>query len=355
MSYSVIEEMSNAFGVSGFESEVADKAIRYVDEFAKTTQDKMGNVFIKYREQTAKPIKILLDAHMDEVGFIVQAIRPNGMIDFLPVGGWVINNVPAHTVVIRTNDKQKIKGITASTPPHFMSQDQKDKSLTFDDLVIDVGTSSKEETQALGIQIGDPIVPDVKFETMQDKQILLGKAFDCRIGCACLLETMKEFQADAATSHVDLEGVLTTQEEVGIRGAQVAARQTTTDLAIVFEGCPADDTFTPEYKIQSALKKGPMLRHFDVSMITHPGFQRLALDLAEKHQIKVQSSVRKGGGTNGSAYHLANQGIPTIVVGIPVRYAHTHYGYVAYEDFESAKALVLTILREIDQAMFDQL
>ena len=127
------------------------------------------------------------------------------------------------------------------------------------------------------------------------------------------------------------------------------------DVAIVFEGCPADDTFTPDYKIQSALKKGPMLRDFDVSMITHPGFQKFTLNLAKKHNIKVQRSVRKGGGTNGSAYHLADKGIPTIVVGIPVRYAHTHYGYVAYEDFESAKELVLTILKELDQTIFDQL
>lgn len=347
MSIELIKDLSNAFGVSGFENEVADLVAEYANDFSRTRRDKMGNVYLNYENQEEKSVKVLLDAHLDEVGFIVQAIRPNGMIDFLPVGGWVINNVPAHTVVIRTENGQKIKGITASTPPHFMTAAEKEKPLDFDSLVIDVGTSSKEATEQLGIKIGDPIVPDVAFETLHDNKLLLGKAFDCRIGVAGVLETMKDFAKESSNSEVQVTGALSTQEEVGIRGAKVVANQVEADVAIVFEGCPADDTFTPDYKIQSALTNGPMLRDFDVSMITHPGFQKFALYIANKYQIKAQRSVRKGGGTNGSAYHLADQGIPTIVVGIPVRYAHTHYGYVAYEDFVSAKELVLNILREL--------
>lgn len=355
MSYSLIEKLSNAFGVSGFETEVQDIVMDYARDFAEVEVDKMGNVSLTYKNTSDKEgVKVLLDAHMDEVGFIVQAIKPNGMLEFLPVGGWVVNNIPAHTVIIRTEDNQKIKGITASTPPHFMSEAKKNAPLSIEALVIDVGTTSKEETQALGIKIGDPIVPDVTFESLHNDSVLFGKAFDCRIGCACLLETLKEFEKNAADSQVIVEGALTTQEEVGIRGAQVVANRTDADIAIVFEGCPADDTFTPGYKIQSALKKGPMLRDFDVSMITHPGFQKFALDLAEEQGIKVQRSVRKGGGTNGSAYHLANKGIPTIVIGIPVRYAHTHYGYVAYEDFESAKALALVILKAMSPSKYQQ-
>ena len=350
MSIDLIRELSNTFGVSGFENEVADVATQYAAHFSKANRDKMGNVYLNYKEKCdkeEKSLKVLLDAHMDEVGFIVQTIRPNGMIDFLPIGRWVVHNIPAHTVVIRTENDQKIKGITASTPPHFMSEADKKDPLEIDSLVIDVGTSSKEETELLGIKIGDPIVPDVTFETLRDGELLLGKAFDCRIGVAALLETMKDFEKEAPTSNVEVVGALSTQEEVGIRGAEVVTNQVEADLAIVFEGCPADDTFTPPYKVQSALTKGPMLRDFDVSMITHPSFQKFALHTAAKHNIKVQRSVRKGGGTNGSAYHLADQGIPTIVVGIPVRYAHTHYGYVAYEDYLGAKKLVLNLLREL--------
>lgn len=355
MSIQLIESLSNAFGVSGFEHEVAQVATDYAKDFAEVKRDKMNNLFLTYKNSEEKPLKVLLDAHLDEVGFIVQAIRPNGMLDFLPVGGWVVNNVPAHTVVIKTEEGQKIKGITASTPPHFMSEAEKGKALDFDALVIDVGTSSKEETEALGIKIGDPIVPDVTFEALQDGELLLGKAFDNRIGSAALLDTMQEFSKEISEHQVNVVGALTAQEEIGIRGAKVVANQTDADLAIVFEGCPADDTFTADYKVQSALRNGPMLRDFDVSMITHPGFQKFALDTAEKHQTKAQRSVRKGGGTNGAAYHLADKGIPTIVVGIPVRYAHTHYGFVAYEDYQSAKELVLNILRDLTQEIYEEL
>lgn len=123
---------------------------------------------------------------------------------------------------------------------------------------------------------------------------------------------------------------------------------------IVFEGCPADDTFTPDYKVQSALRNGPMLRDIDVSLITNPDFQKCVLETADKYQIKVQRSVRKGGGTNGATYQLAQKGIPTIVVGIPVRYTHAHYGFVAYEDYESAKELVSNILRDLNVEVYAQ-
>lgn len=355
MTIGLIEKLSNAFGVSGFEHETVEIAEDFARSFAETKKDKMNNLYLKLAKNEEKPLKVLLDAHLDEVGFIVQAIRPNGMLDFLPVGGWVVNNVPAHTVVVKTENDKKIKGITASTPPHFMSETEKEKSLSFDALVIDVGTSSREETEALGIKIGDPVVPDVTFEALDNNGLLLGKAFDNRIGSAALLETMKEFSKEAIDSQVEVVGALTAQEEIGLRGAKVVANQTNADLAIVFEGCPADDTFTPDYKVQSALRKGPMLRDFDVSMITHPGFQKFALEIAKKHNIKVQRSVRKGGGTNGAAYHLANKGIPTIVVGIPVRYAHTHYGFVAHEDYNGAVNLVLNILRELTVEIYEQL
>lgn len=353
-SIQLIQDLSNAFGVSGFETDVAQVASDYVADFAHVRQDRMGNVFLKPDAAQAadNKLNVLLDAHLDEVGFIVQAIHDNGMLDFLPVGGWAINNVPAHTVQIKTRKQGIVKGITASTPPHFMTEADRKAPLDFDKIVIDVGTSSKAATEALGIEIGNPIVPDVSFETLHDGEILLGKAFDCRIGCAALLETFEQYVQGEPNPALDLEAVLTTQEEVGLRGATVVANQISADIAIVFEGCPADDTFTPTYKIQSALGKGPMLRHFDVSMITHPGFQAFAMDIAEKYNIPMQTSVRKGGGTNGSAYHLANQGIPTIVVGIPVRYAHTHYGFVHFADYQHAIQLVLAILKDLTAEVF---
>ena len=357
MSKDLIKNLSNAFGVSGYENEVSDIATKYLEEIANIRKDKIGNLYISEKKrnvQNDQPLKILLDAHLDEVGFVVQAIHDNGMIDFLPVGGWDVHNVPAHTVIIKTHTGSKIKGITASIPPHFMTEEQKKAPLSFDKLVIDVGTSSKKETESLGIEIGNPIVPDVEFEALND-HLFLGKAFDCRIGCACLLETYRTYSENLNNNQIALQAVLSSQEEVGERGSTVAAQQIDADIAIVFEGCPADDTFTPKYKIQSAMGKGPMLRHHDVSMITHPGFQRFAIELAKEYNLPLQRSVRKGGGTNGAAYSMSKNGIPCIVIGIPVRYAHSHYCFTDYRDYQNAKALALKIIEILNPKIFKNL
>ncbi|RLK63726.1 M42 family peptidase [Atopobacter sp. AH10] len=359
MSKELLANLSDAFGVSGYEKEVAEVAKNYLKSDALFHMDKIGNLYIKSKHTSDKkekrPLKVLFDAHQDEVGFVIQAIRPNGMLDFLKVGGWVVSNVPAHTVIIKTHTGRKIKGVIASTPPHFMTETERKQALSFDKLVIDVGTSSKEETESLGIEIGDPVVPDVRFEMLNDN-LCLGKAFDCRIGCACLLETFKDFYSNEKRNReIEIEAILTTQEEIGERGSTVAAQNTDADIAIIFEGCPADDTFTEAYKIQTALGKGPMLRHHDVSMITHPGFQRLAIDTATEFDLPIQRSVRSGGGTNGASYSLSKKAIPCIVIGIPVRYAHTHYCYSDYRDLLVAKELSLRILEKLNQEVFDKL
>ncbi|MBO0475139.1 M20/M25/M40 family metallo-hydrolase [Enterococcus ureasiticus] len=348
----LIERLSNASGVSGFEDDVVAIAKEFSAPFAEVSEDHIRNVYMKVGEHKADKPTIVFDAHSDEVGFIVQAIKPNGTLRFLPLGGWVPNTVPAHRVRIKTANGNEIPGIIASKPPHFMTDAERKEVQTIDDMVIDVGcTSAEEVVEKLNIAIGDPVIPDVTFEYLEATDLMLGKAFDCRIGCACLLETLKKLSEKE--SEFNLIGTMTAQEEVGERGATVAMNNIKPDLAIVFEGCPADDTFSEEYMIQSGLKRGPMLRNFDVSMITNPRFQRFAKETAEKYGLPMQSSVRKGGGTNGAIINLTNKGVPAIVIGVPVRYAHTHYGYVAYEDYQAAHQLAVAIVNDLTKAKID--
>lgn len=351
----LLEKLSNAFGAPGFESEVAQVAKAYIEDCAHTRTDKTGNLFIQYPNANEKKINVLLDAHQDEVGFMVRTIRPNGMLEFLPLGGWVTSNIPAQPVWIKTRSGKKIKGITASTPPHFMTQAEKNKSLDIEDLVIDVGACSKDQIRELGIEVGDPVVPAVQFENLTERQLYLGKAFDCRIGCSALLEVFKEFASEQENADFNLTGALAVQEEIGVRGAQIIANTVPADLAIVFEGAPADDTFSEEYHIQTGLGRGVMIRHLDGGMITHPGLINFALKVAEEEDIPVQRAVRKSGGTNGGIYHLAQKGIPTLVISIPVRYAHTHYGFSAHSDYENAKKLALALLRRMDKEFYERL
>jgi putative aminopeptidase FrvX len=147
---------------------------------------------------------------------------------------------------------------------------------------------------------------------------------------------------------VNVVGAFAVQEETGLRGATVTGQTVKPDAAIVFEGSPADDTVLEAYAVQTALKKGPMLRHFDARMITNPRFQRFALDTAGEKGIPVQEAVRTGGATNGGVLHLSGQAVPVIAISIPARYIHTHYSISSYSDFENAVRLAAAVIRGLD-------
>lgn len=147
---------------------------------------------------------------------------------------------------------------------------------------------------------------------------------------------------------------MSAQEEVGERGVQVAVQNTAPQVAICFEGCPADDTFTEDYAVQTAMKKGPMLRFMDVSMIANPRYMRDTFELAEKLSIPCQASVRAGGGNNGAYVNLTGRGVPVIVIGIPVRYIHSHYGIASYSDFGGSSRLGSGSCEHMTQEKLDE-
>ena len=348
----MIAAISNANGVSGFEDDVVAEILPYAEQVGETKVDRMRNVFIRRKENTGSRPVVQLDAHSDEVGFMVQAICPNGTLRIIPIGGWVNHNIPAHKVWVRNRYGKYIPGLTASKPPHFMTEQERKAPLDIKDITVDVGAVSREEAiEVYGIRIGEPVAPDVTFTYSEETDLMVGKSFDCRLGCAAILKTMHELAGEELA--VDIVGACASQEEVGVRGATVTAQVIQPDLAIVFEGCPADDTCVEPYMVQTAIKRGPMLRHIDARMITNPRYQRYALDLAEKLGIPVQDAVRAAGSTNGAAIHLTGRGVPVIVIGVPVRYAHTHYGVSAYADFDNAVKLACEILKRADADLIE--
>lgn len=344
-----IVKLSNLYGVSGFEDDVVNYVRKEWNTLGETDTDGIKNLYLNAPVKDSSKLRVQLDAHSDEVGFIVQAIKPNGLLRFLTLGGWVPSNIAAQKVKVKNTKGEYVQGIVTSKPPHFMSDEERAKGLSIASLSIDIGAKSKEDAEKrFSVRMGCPVIPDVVCEYNQETNLFLGKGFDCRIGVACMMDVLDEVKEEKLP--FELVSTLTAQEEVGLRGAEVAAKKVAADLAIVFEGCPADDTSSEDYMIQSALGEGPMLRYFDVSMITNPEFQNHVIDLAEKHNIPLQVSVRSGGGTNGASFNRYN-GAPAIVVGIPVRYAHTHHCYVDYHDYEAAKKLVVTLLSKLDEEM----
>ncbi|WP_019229803.1 M42 family metallopeptidase [Sedimentibacter sp. B4] len=343
----MIADISNANGTSGFEDLVVNELRKYSSDLGTIKEDTLRNLYVYRKGNKGNRPIVQLDAHSDEVGFMVQAIRPNGTLQIIPIGGWINSNIPAHKVWVRNSECEYILGITSSKPPHFMTEKERRNPLDIYDITVDVGATSKEEaTDKFKIRIGEPICPAVSFEYIDEHDLMIGKSFDCRLGCASIISTLKELEN--VELNVDIVGATASQEEVGVRGATLTANTVKPDIAIVFEGCPADDTVVPEYEIQTAIKKGPMLRHIDSKMITNPRFQRFALDLCKKNNIPAQESVRKSGSTNGAAIHLSNKGVPTIVIGIPVRYAHTHFGISSYEDYANGVALACEIIKSLD-------
>ena len=346
----LIKKLSDANGVSGFEDEVVEICKEEIKAYCEFEEDSLRNLYFASKENVGNRPKVWLDAHSDEVGFIVQYLKNNGMIGFLPVGGWIPSVIPASKVRIKDNNGNYIPGVIASKPPHFTSEAERGKGLSIDQMVIDVGACSLNELKNdFEISVAAPVVPDVTCVYDEKHELFLGKAFDCRIGVAALIETLNQLQEEELA--VDIIGTFTAQEEVGLRGARAAAESLHADVAIVFEGAPADDSFYGEEQIQTGLKRGPMLRHFDVSMINNPRFMKHVIHVAKKLNIPIQEAVRSGGGTNGGAIHLSKNGIPTIVISIPSRHVHSHHGFVAYEDYvqaiELAKAVIKSLNAEI--------
>lgn len=346
----MIADISNANGVSGFEDLVVDTVIRYGEGLGTFVRDSLCNLYIERKENKDGRLRVQLDAHSDEVGFMVHAVRPDGTLQIIPIGGWIASNIPAHRVSVRNADGDYIPGITASKPPHYMTAAERNTALDIRDITVDIGAVSRAEAiETFGIRIGEPVAPDVTFEYLEPHDLMIGKSFDCRLGCAAILSTLKELAGEPLK--VDIIAGVAAQEEVGVRGATVTSRRIKPDIAIVFEGCPADDTCVADYEVQTAIKRGPMLRHIDGQMITNPRYQRFALDLCQELQIPVQEAVRRAGATNGAAIHLSGQGVPVIVIGIPVRYAHTHYGISAYEDYKNGVRLACEILKRLDEKL----
>lgn len=345
-----IKALSDAFGPSGFEDDVA-AIVRNELEGYETFTDHMTNVRCEKEPGSDKP-NVMLDAHMDETGVIIQAIKPNGTMRFLPLGGWNALSFPTSSFIIRGRKGKDIPGVVATTPPHFMSKAARGNMPEVSDMVIDVGALSKEEAEELGIGIGCPGVPDVKCRYDEERGLFYGKAFDDRIGVACAIEVLKRLQDEEIPCNV--QGSFSVQEEVGERGVRANAEALKPDVMIAFEGCPADDTFSEPYMIQAGLGKGPMLRHMDVSMITNWRFQKLALDVAKEKGIPVQESVRSGGGTNGA---MVNQmyGVPAIVIGVPVRYIHSSNCYCRLDDYENAVKLGVELCRILDSSAVSKL
>jgi endoglucanase len=342
----LIKKLAEAHGAPGSEGSVR-KIAR--DEMKRPVQtDRMGNLFCEKPGMCDSP-RIMVTAHMDEVGLVVQSITRGGLLRFTAVGGWWTHTLLAQRVRILTRTGTEILGIIGAKPPHFLNESEREKVMKLDDMFIDVGATGRDEVMTdLGIELGDPIVPFSPFAVLSNPDLFVCKAFDDRAGMALMIQATQALEQLDHPNTVTAVG--TVQEEVGVRGAQTAAFVAKPDAAIVLEGTPADDLPTiPEEEQQAVLGRGVQIRLMDPSAIMNRKLVDLAVRLAADAHISHQLAVRKSGSTDARAIHLHGPGIPTLVLGVPARYIHTHNSIINIHDYYSALDLTLRLLSAMDR------
>ena len=346
----LLKELSESFGPSGFERETAAivkrEAQRYADELAF---DKLGSIIAKMRGTSDAP-KILLAGHMDEIGFVVSGIdEQTGFLTFSPLGGWFDQVLLGQRVTVRTASGS-VPGVIASKPPHLLSPEEKDKVVRKDSMYIDVGASSRMTAEEeLGVRIGDPIAPWMPFTATRGGRVIIGKAFDDRVGTFVGLEILRRLKTEKIQHPNTVYVAGTVQEEVGLRGASTVGNVVEPDLAVALEVDIAGDVpGIRSNQAPSKMGKGPSICTFDAMMIPNQPFKAFVIETAKKEKIPYQLSMIPGGGTDAARFHIVKAGAPSIAIGVPTRHIHSHAGILDVSDIASSVDLVLAIIKRLD-------
>lgn len=344
----LVEKLSNARSVSGFEDETIAVAREFCEGFATVETNSLRCGFVTPKNFSGTKPVVMMDAHGDEVGFMIKSIRANGCLTFLQLGGFSARSLVGTEVLVRNTLGEWVRGVVGAKPPHFMSKAERDaESWAELEMTIDVGATSKQDAiENFHIGIGEPGVPATRFHYDPASRVMFGKAFDCRVGVAAMLLTLRELST-CDDLPFDVVVAISSQEEVGERGVASSVRRFNPTLCYMFEGAPADDTFGDPADQQCCLKQGPMFRYADCCMITNPLYQRFVLGVAKTAGLPAQGAVRTGGGTDGGVAHLMNNGIPCVVSGIPSRYIHAACSISSLDDVENAARLAVEVMRSL--------
>lgn len=342
----LLKIFSNAHGISGHEDDVRRLVVQELEGCGDFSADGSGNLFCSHGSLGPR---VMLAAHMDEIGFLVQNITAGGFLKVVGIGGWWSHTLLSQRVLIKTRSGQLIQGVIGSKPPHFLPEGQRNNVMGIDSLFVDVGAENADQVRReYGIHLGDPVVPDVSFAQMENPNRVMGKAFDNRAGLSVMTEAFKILCREGHPN--TLIAAATVQEEVGTRGAKTAGVAMNPDCVIVLEGPPADDT--PGFSwddSQGALGEGVQIRLFDPTAITNPRLAVLTENIAQYAGVPFQVTVRRSGGTDAAALHLSGKGVPTIVFGIPTRYIHSHNGILDLRDYRAAVQLTVELVRALDR------
>ncbi len=347
-----LEQLSNAFGVSSVEGDVRKIIIKAAQPYATEWRvDTMGNLFVRCKRRdhaSGPPLRVMVTAHMDEVGFMISEIKKDGRLRFKPVGGFDPRVLQGKAVVV---GQERVPGVIGLKPIHLLDRDQYNQVGRIDSMYIDIGATDDKANGK--VSPGDFATFATKFGHLggqsrhrNDRGLVKGKAFDNRAGCAVLLELLKGEYA------VDLIAVFTVQEEIGLRGARVAAYAANPDLAFILEGTAADDLPHPDDDKDDSfprLGNGPAITVMDRSFIADRRLVDLLINTAEAEELPYQFKRPGISGTDAGAVHLTREGVPSVAVSIPVRYIHSPVAVLDLADFWNTVKLMQATLERLPE------
>ena len=348
----LLQRLADAPGPPGAEEPVRAIMVPEMKPFVTTpiTYDGMGSVIA---QQGNKGPRIMIDAHMDELGGMVRRVTPNGFLTMQMLGGWLDQALVDQRWII-IGSKGPVHAVTGIRDIHIVTPAERTQVYPRESLYLDIGAKDAAEAAAMGVSVGDPIVPDAPFTVMNGSKNYLGKGWDDRIGCAVLLEAMRR---TSAMPHPNtLLYVATTQEEIGLRGARTAAQVVKPDIGIAIEGGITGDTSgaRPD-ETQVKLGAGPGMFLYDSSTIPNRKVVAFVRKTAAEKSIPLQADLVQGYGDDSAEMQTTNGGTPTINLVVPVRYTHSHNGIVNRGDFDQMVDLVVAMLIKLDRPTVDAL
>lgn len=338
----MLRDLSEAPGVSGYEEPAAQVFMKYLKPHVDELQrDNLGSV-IGVKKGAANSPRVMIDAHLDEIGFMVKRIDENGFVKFFPLGWNFSQQLLDHRVIIHTR-KGEVLGVINTGPDIH-----EDKIISREEMWIDIGVASKAEAEALGIQPGDPVTHESKFAVMANRKFLLGKAWDDRIGLAVIIGVMQNLAKEKHPNTVFATGAV--QEENTLAGAKTVVEAVKPDIAITLDIDVTSDlpANTSEDYAQPVLGKGVVIILHTSEMLPHVKLRQWVQSVADELKIPYQFMLEEGGGTDAGPIHKWNMGVPTLDLVISQRYYHSANGIIHRDDYESAVRLITEVVRQLD-------
>jgi putative aminopeptidase FrvX len=339
----LLRKLADAPGPPGFEEPVRQLMVEALKPYASSIKyDGMGSILAT--QGTAGP-RIMVDAHMDELGGVVRRITPRGLLTMQMLGGWLDQALVDQRWLI-IGSKGPVHAVTGIRDAHVVPPEERARVFSRDSLFLDVGAQSEAEARAMGVEPGSPVVPDAPFTILNGTGNYLGKGWDDRAGCAVIVETMRRL---ATLPHPNqIIYALTTQEEVGLRGAHTAADAARPDVGIALEAGVTGDVAGHPEESQEKLGAGPGIFLYNSSQLPNRKFVDLVKETAAAQKLPLQFDLVQGYGDDSAEIQKSNGGVPTVCLLVPVRYTHAHNGIMNRRDFDQAVDLLVALLRRLD-------